>query len=90
MKSLKVATVLVGSLIAAGAAAPAFADSAGGALPISGDRMVPVQSATVLDQKLPTEMVAIGQDNPLFTGVKDAATALDNSDSQRSAPSRRG
>ncbi|MGW0813932.1 hypothetical protein ACWD00_11880 [Streptomyces viridiviolaceus] len=55
-----------------------------------GDSVIPVHSMSVLDQQLPTEVLAIDRENPLLSAVQGAGTALDDSESQRHTPSRQG
>ncbi|GAA2525613.1 MULTISPECIES: hypothetical protein [Streptomyces] len=92
MKSLKAAAVLAGSLIAAGAAAPAFAHSAAEPLPVPEDRLVPLKNVSVLDTPLqePTDVLNTENKNSLLNTVKDAAAALGEAESARRALTRQG
>ncbi|WP_077801481.1 hypothetical protein [Streptomyces sp. JHA26] len=88
MKSLKAAAVVVGSLIASGAAAPAFAAEP---MPhsIHQDTFTPIGSVRVLDTPLnhPVDLLdAENADSPLYK-AQHARVALANTESlQRGLP----
>ncbi|MEU9354189.1 hypothetical protein AB0D65_25260 [Streptomyces griseoloalbus] len=92
MKSLKAAAVLAGSLIAAGVAAPAFANSAGDPLPAAEGRVIPLKDTTVLDMPLqkPTDVLDTESKDSLLNTVKDAAASLQNVESAGSTATRQG
>ncbi|MGC2999790.1 hypothetical protein ACPF8X_15840 [Streptomyces sp. G35A] len=92
MKSLKAAAVIAGSLIVAGAATPAFANSAGEALPVAEDRVIPLRNVSVLDTPLqePTDVLNTENKDSLLNTVKDSAAALDNAHSARRTLTRQG
>ncbi|WP_190012413.1 hypothetical protein, partial [Streptomyces griseomycini] len=89
---LKAAAVLAGSLIAAGAATPAFAHSAAEPLPVTEDRVIPLRNVTVLDTPLqePTDVFNTESKNSLFNTVKDTAVALRGDESGRQTLTRQG
>ncbi|QDI71023.1 hypothetical protein CD934_21765 [Streptomyces calvus] len=83
MKSLKAAAVIAGSLIATGAAAPAYASSSADPMHGFNDSVRPVQDVSAFDTRLPTDALAIERDNPVLNAVVDAMTALQDDGSER-------
>ncbi|AQS69538.1 hypothetical protein [Streptomyces pactum] len=94
MKPLKVAAVIVGSVIASGAAAPAFAHNAGDLAPTSlnNGTATPFKNVSVLDIPLDDPMNVIDNrngDSPLYT-VADAKNALNGNESLQRGLSLQG
>ncbi|GAA2420616.1 hypothetical protein [Streptomyces glaucus] len=89
MKPLKAAAVLAGSLIASGAAAPAFAHS--GPAPAGLNAISPLRNVTVLDVPLPDGAKALYADeNSLIETVRKTPAALDHHRAPQGGPRQRG